>query len=262
VTTPTTIGEALLQARKRLSPTSSTAQLDAEVLLAHLLGTNRSSLLAHASDPVSSEQLSRFERLVESRTKGEPVAYLTGHKEFFGLDLLVTRDVLVPRPETESVVEACLEHLPQDEVSQVADIGTGSGAILVAVLANRSLARGYGVELSPEALEVARQNCVQNNVADRANLPYVSPDEAEPDVAKWEPRVAVFGGGQDGADTIRRFLGDAPRYLLPGGVVVMETAYSQGPLVAQLAKTAFPAAEIEVRKDLAGLDRIVVINTK
>ncbi len=153
---------------------------------------------------------------------------------------------------------------------------------MVAVLANRPLARGYGVEISPDALEVARQNCVRNAVADRAtlllgdlleplpgpvdliaaNLPYVSPDEAEPDVAKWEPRVAVFGGGEDGADTIRRFLSDAPRYLLPSGVVVMETAYSQGPLVAQLARAAFPAANVEVRKDLAGLDRIVVIRTK
>ncbi|MEA2574083.1 MAG: release factor glutamine methyltransferase [Chloroflexia bacterium] len=223
-----------------------------------------------------------FQELVERRTKGEPVAYITGHKEFYGLDLLITRDVLVPRPETESVVDACLDSLEAGAMSHVADIGTGSGAILIAILANSPFATGFGVEISPEALEVARQNCARHGVADRAtlllgdllkplpgkvnviaaNLPYVSPGEASPDVATWEPNVAVFGGDEDGTATIRRFLLMAPDYLLPGGTVVMETAYSQGKVVSGLARAAFPGATVEVRKDLAGYDRIVVVKTK
>ncbi|HEX8597837.1 MAG TPA: HemK/PrmC family methyltransferase [Chloroflexia bacterium] len=194
----------------------------------------------------------------------------------------MTRDVLVPRPETECVVEACLEQLPKAELSQLADIGTGSGAILVSVLVNRPSTRGFGTEISPDALEVARQNGIRHGVADRAtlllgdlleplpgrvnviaaNLPYVSPGEASPDVATWEPNVAVFGGGDDGTDTIRRFLKMAPDYLLPGGTVVMETAYSQGRIVSELARAAFPGASVEVRKDLAGYDRIVVVKTR
>lgn len=277
-----TIGEALLQARKRLSPNSSSPQLDAEVILSHLLGVGRASLLARTGEALDDDKASTFQDLVERRTKGEPVAYITRHKEFYGLDLVVTRDVLVPRPETESVVDACLENLEEGQVSQLADIGTGSGAILVAVLANRPQTRGFGTEISPDGLEVARQNCIRHGVSDRAtlllgdlleplpnpvnviaaNLPYVSPGEASPDVATWEPNVAVFGGGEDGTATIRRFLQMAPRYLLPGGTVVMETAYSQGRAVSELASAAFLGASVEVRKDLAGYDRIVVIKTK
>ncbi len=277
-----TLGEALLQARKRLSPNSSTPQLDAEVMLSHVLGIGRATLLARTGDRLDADRLRHFEELVERRTKGEPVAYITGHKEFYGLDLLITRDVLVPRPETESVVDVCLEVLEQSAVSQLADIGTGSGAILVAVLANRPRTRGFGVEISPEALEVARLNCTRHGVAARAtlllgdlleplpnrvnviaaNLPYVSPGEASPEVATWEPNVAVFGGGDDGTATIRRFLHMAPGYLLPGGTIVMETAYSQGGAVSELARAAFPGASVEVRKDLAGYDRIVVVKTR
>ncbi|MBF6611831.1 MAG: peptide chain release factor N(5)-glutamine methyltransferase [Chloroflexi bacterium] len=276
-----TIAEALGQGSKRLSFFSSTPRLDAEVLLAHLLQTGRASLLAHATDRLSEPQAVDFELLVERRTQGEPVAYLTGHKEFYGLDLYITPDVLVPRPETESVVDACLAASLDGESSQLADIGTGSGAIVVAVTKNRPLLRAYGVEISPQALEVARKNCELHGVSDRitlylghllqplpgkvdviaANLPYVSPGEASPEVATWEPKVAVFGGGEDGTALIQEFLAAAPDYLLPGGTVVMETAYSQGALVSSLAREAFPNAAVEVRKDLAGLNRIVVIKS-
>lgn len=277
-----TVGEALLQARKRLSPNSSTPQLDAEVMLSYVLGMERAALLARLNDSIATGEARTFNELVQRRTRGEPVAYITGHKEFYGLDLITTRDVLVPRPETESVVDACLEVLEERSLSQLADIGTGSGAILIAVLANRPQVAGYGTDISSAALEVARQNCVRHRVADRAtllhgdllgplpnrvnviaaNLPYVSPGEASPDVATWEPNVAVFGGGEDGMTTIRRFLQAAPNYLLPGGTVVMETAYSQGRAVSEMARTAFPGASVEVRKDLAGYDRIVVVKTR
>lgn len=251
------------------------------MLLAHTLGLGRSALLARSQDALREEDQSRFDALVERRSRGEPVAYLTGHKEFYGLDLLVTPGVLVPRPETESVVDACLEILPVDQPSTMADIGTGSGAIVVAVAAHRPMLRAIGTDISPQAIEVARQNCERHGVADRvslrvghlleplsepvsviaANLPYVPPGEASPEVATWEPQVAVFGGGVDGTALIREFLRDAARYLLDGGGIVMETAHSQGSIVSNLARAAFPRAQIEVRRDLAGYDRIVVIKT-
>jgi release factor glutamine methyltransferase len=251
------------------------------VLLAHLLGWDRAKLLAHGDDPISASLVAQFVELVERRTKGEPVAYLTGQREFYGLDLFVTPDVLVPRPETESVVEACLEVLAPGGEGTMADIGTGSGAIVVAVCKQRPNVRAYVTEISGAALDVARENARRHGVDGQitfyqgdllqplpgpvnvlaANLPYVPPGEAEPDVATWEPQVAVFGGGDDGTSLIRRFLADAPHYLLPRGRVVMETAYSQGGLVSGLAGAAFPDAAVTVRRDLAGYDRIVVVQT-
>jgi release factor glutamine methyltransferase len=279
--TAMTIDEALRSATRRLSPRSTTPRLDAELLLSHILSATRSVLLARPMQPITPIQQADYEILVTRRFEGEPVAYLTGHREFYGLDLLVTKDVLVPRPETESVVEACLEALPEGEISQLADIGTGSGAIVVAVTFHRLLARAYATDISASAIEIARANCERHGVADRvqlcvgnlleplpgpvnliaANLPYVSPGEAAPDVATWEPQIAVFGGGDDGTATIRDFLSHAPNYLLPGGTIVMETAYSQGKIVSELARQAFPGAHVEIRKDLAGYDRIVVIKT-
>jgi release factor glutamine methyltransferase len=276
-----TVVEALRWGKERLALHSSTPRLDAEVILSHLLSIDRAALLArpaHRLDPQAQED---YRHLIDRRKHGEPVAYITGHKEFYGLDLIVTKDVLVPRPETESLVEACLRALPEHKVASFADIGTGSGAILVAIAVHRPCIRAYGTDISPQAIEIARQNCERHAVADRvslyvgslltplpgpveviaANLPYVSPGEAEPDVATWEPQVAVFGGGHDGTDTIRDFLAHAPDYLLPGGTIVLETAHSQGNIVSNLARAAFPNAHVEIRKDLANYDRIVLINT-
>jgi release factor glutamine methyltransferase len=278
---PLTVDEALRLNAKRLSPYSSSARLDVEVLLAHVLRAGRASLLSRLADPVSDSDLALLESLVARRGRGEPVAYLTGHKEFYGLDLYVNEAVLVPRPETESIVSACLEALGDEEDSQLADIGTGSGAILVAVGVRNPLVGLVGTDISAPALQVANINCERHGLAGRArlfqghlleplegpvnviaaNLPYVAPGEASPEVATWEPRVAVFGGGEDGSALIREFLSVAPGYLLPGGTVVMETAHSQGRLVEQLAREAFPAARVEVRKDLSGYDRIVVVKT-
>jgi release factor glutamine methyltransferase len=242
---------------------------------------DRAALLARSEQPLSPDARAAFDLLLARRQSGEPIAYLTGHREFYGLDLVVTKDVLVPRPETESVVDLCLNILPLGEISQMADIGTGSGAIAVAVAVNRPLVQVYATDISAPAIDVARANCLRNGVQERvklfvgdlleplpkpvsliaANLPYVSPGEASPDVATWEPHEAVFGGGGDGTVLIRRFLEQAPRYLTPGGTIVMETAYSQGKIVSDLANRAFPGAHVEVRKDLAGYDRIVVIRT-
>lgn len=276
-----TIDEALRSATRHLALHSSTPRLDAELLLGHVFTLSRSALLARPDESVTPAQQHDYDSLIARRFAGEPVAYLTGHREFYGLELIITEDVLVPRPETESVVDACLEALPEGEISQLADIGTGSGAIVVAVALNRLLIQACATDISSGAIDVARRNCEKFGLSDRvnlfvgnlldplpgpvnviaANLPYVSPGEAEPDVATWEPQVAVFGGGDDGTALIREFLAKAPDYLLPGGTVIMETAYSQGKIVSDLARHAFPGAHIEIRKDLAGYDRIVVIQT-
>ncbi len=276
-----TIDEALRFAAKKLSAHSASPRLDGELLLGHLLQMNRAALLARPLYIVDGDTIMAYEALLARRKQGEPIAYITGHREFFGLNLFITKDVLVPRPETESVVEACLSYLPLDEMSQLADIGTGTGAIVVAVAVNRPPLRAFATDISTKAIEVAHENCERHHVQDRvtlfvgnlleplpgpvnviaANLPYVPPGEATPDVATWEPNVAVFGGGEDGTAVIREFLVSAPNYLLPGGAIVMETAHSQGAIVSQLARNAFPTASVEVRKDLAGYDRIVVIKT-
>src|SRR5688572_2355782 len=213
-----TVGDALQQATTRLSANSSSARLDAEVLLAHVLGCARTTLLANTQQALTPDQDRRVTDFIERRSHGEPVAYLTGHKEFYGLDLIITPDVLVPRPETESVVDACLAALGGLDNSQLADIGTGSGAIVVSVARHNPRVNASATDISPEAIKVAQRNCERHDVADRvtlyvgnllqplkgkfnviaANLPYVPPGEAASDVATWEPKVAVFGGGADG----------------------------------------------------------------
>ena len=276
-----TVDEALRDATTQLRLCTSTPRLDAEVLLAQVLGLSRTSLLAQFNRPLTDKEAASFSALAARRQRGEPVAYLTGRKEFYGLDLLITSDVLVPRPETESLVEVCLRLLPEAGMSYLADVGTGSGAIAFGVAANNPNVRVFATDTSPSALAVARENAARLGLADRitilegdlldpiphtvdviaANLPYVPPGEAEPDVATWEPRVAVFGGGYDGTETIMRFLAQAPAFLKPGGSVVMETAHSQGMIVAEAARAAFPGAAVEVMKDLAGYDRLVVVQT-
>ncbi|MEO5953898.1 MAG: peptide chain release factor N(5)-glutamine methyltransferase [Chloroflexia bacterium] len=277
-----TIAEALRWGKERLSLHSTTPRLDAEVMLTHLLSIDRAALLARFEQSLNLSTEDSYRLLVARREQGEPIAYITGHKEFYGLDLIITKDVLVPRPETESVVDICLAALPKDNLARFADIGIGSGAILVSVTVNRPNIRAYGTEISAAACAVAQQNCERHGISKSvqlfvgnlldpipepldviaANLPYVSPGEAEPDVATWEPQIAVFGGDEDGAATIRQFLDQAPRYILPGGTIVMEVAYSQGKSVSALAQVAFPTANIEVRKDLAGYDRIIIIKTQ
>ncbi|HET9495638.1 MAG TPA: peptide chain release factor N(5)-glutamine methyltransferase [Chloroflexia bacterium] len=279
--TTATVDEALRDAASLLRPRSSTPRLDAEVILAHVLNTTRASLLARFNDSLTDDVVPLYRALIDRRRHGEPVAYITGHREFYGLDLEITPDVLVPRPETESLVEVCLKLLPRGEISHLADVGTGSGAIALAVAAGNPTVRVYATEVSIAALAVARRNAARLNLHDRvtfldgdllapvphavdviaANLPYVPPGEAEPDVALWEPRDAVFGGGQDGTATILRFLTQAPEYLRPGGSVVMETAHSQGRAVSEAARKAFPGAVVDVKKDLSGYDRLVVVRT-
>jgi release factor glutamine methyltransferase len=277
---------------------SATPKLDASVVLAHVLGVPRAALLGFPEREMASTLAAHYAALIARRVTGEPVAYLTGHKEFMGLDLLVDARVLVPRPETELVVEAALAaltarlgELPEDneDVPEsaapvpdllAADVGTGSGAIAIALAAlEPRLGRIFASDCSPDALDVARHNGDRHSVNDRiswltgdllapvpvpvdlivANLPYVStaPGAAQPNVVAHEPHLALFSGA-DGLDHIRRLIAQAPAKLRPHGSILLEFGFDQGAAVRDLLAAAFPTAQIAIGQDYAGWDRFAV----
>ena len=256
-------------------------RLDAAILLAHALGMTRAQLHAHPRDRLSSVELARYRQLIERRAQREPVAYIIGHKEFYGLDLFVDDRVLIPRPETELLVEKAIEISQQRAV--IADIGTGSGAIAVSLAVHLPQTQIYATDASPEALQVAARNCRRHCVEDRvhllqghlleplpepvdlvvANLPYISQTELAqlpPEISIYEPREAL-DGGPDGLDCIRRLLAQAGERLKSGGVILLEIGASQGQAVVTLVERRFPAARAEIARDYAGLDRVVIVET-
>ena len=278
---------------------STTPNLDASVVLAHVLDVPRTVLMGYPEREITAEQHARYAALIARRMTGEPVAYLIGHKEFMGLDLLVDRRVLVPRPETELVVEAALAALterlgepldPEDDSAptsgpmvdvMAADIGTGSGAIAIALARLETrIGRIFGVDISPDALAVARHNGDRLHASDRiswlagdlldpvpvpvdliiANLPYVgdAPDAAQPNVVQHEPHLALFGAA-GGVGHIQRLIAQAPAKLRPQGLLVLEFGFDQGEAVRALLTAAFPAATITIGQDYAGWDRFAIV---
>ena len=254
--------------------------IDAQVLLAHALGVDRAWLLAHATDELSRARADAFFALAKRRREGEPVAYLTGRREFHGLDLAVTPAVLVPRPETETLVDAALERLPGDRPLRVVDLGTGSGAIALAIAHARPNARVIATDVSDDALAVARDNAKHlrlENVAFTlgswydalggdagpfdailANPPYVAdgdPHLGEGDL-RHEPSVALSPGG-DGLDALRIIVAGARSRLADGGWLGVEHGYDQSEAVRDLFAEAGLVA-IEARRDLAGIPRVVL----
>jgi len=281
----TTVGLALNSARERLDEAGCrSASLDAQVILAYVLGVDRSWLFAHHEYRLNSEQADAYTDLIARRMAHEPVAYLVGKREFYGLDFRVDRRVLIPRPETELLVDAVLDIASDlaDERVVVADVGTGSGAIALSVAYNCPHTHIYAIDLSDDALEVAHSNIAQ--IDDRgqvtlahgdlltplpervhiivANLPYISNDmypQLDADVRDFEPQLALEAG-PEGLDAIHRLLTQATHYLLPDGAVLLEIGYDQGGAVVELAKKIFPHARgISVRQDYHGHDRLVTI---
>jgi release factor glutamine methyltransferase len=252
------------------------------VLLAHALGRERSWLYAHPENLLSPHQLSLYQSLVSRRARREPVAYLTGHKEFFGLDFVVTPDVLIPRPETEHLVEWALQlAVAIPSPLTMADVGTGSGAIAVTLAVRLAQAVVVATDTSSAALAVTQRNAGCHGVAGRihcvqgdllapligrfhlivANPPYLSHADlaaAPPEVANWEPRAAL-DGGPDGLAVIRHLLAMASDRLHPNGALLVEIGASQGPEVFSLARRHFPQAKVEIARDYAGLDRLLVV---
>lgn len=276
--------EALAWARAQLDAAPGAEPLDAALLLAHVLDLPRAALLAHPETPLSAGQRARFAALVTRRAAGEPVAYLTGRHAFYDRDFLVTPDVLIPRPETEHLIEAALnwarERADRGAGLRVVDVGTGSGAIAVTLAAHLPDASLHAIDCSPAALEVARRNADRAGVAGRiafhqgdllrplleagermdliaANLPYIpSADLDTLDVARYEPRLAL-DGGPDGLDAIRRLLEQATDALAASGLALLEIGAGQGARAAALAENAFPGAAIAVLADYAGHDRLL-----
>jgi release factor glutamine methyltransferase len=285
-----TRGEALSLAGAWLREAGSeTPALDAQALLAHVTGAARATLLAYPERALTPEQAAAYAALVARRAAQEPVAYLTGRREFMGLDLHTDRRALIPRPETELLVEAALGEIrrrlsdPARPAPIAADIGTGSGAIAVALAAlEPRLAEVYAVDISAGALALAAENAAALGVAARviilagdlleplprpvdiilANLPYIAPDDASvaPSVHGYEPHMALYSP-ERGLAHIRRLLEQAPGRLLPGGALYLEFGYDQRVAVEALARQTFPAATLRVGADYAGWDRYIEIHT-
>lgn len=268
---PSTVRGAL--ARSGLVP------VDAHVLLAHVLGVDRAWLIAHATDPLPREKTDAFLALAERRRAGVPVAYLVGKREFRGLAFAVTPAVLVPRPETETLVDVALERLAGGRDARVLDLGTGSGAIALAIAHERARARVFATDVSPAALDIARGNAASLGLANvefhggnwyaalpedappfdliAANPPYVA--SGDPHLAlgdlPHEPAVALSPGG-DGLDALRVIVAGAPSRLKPGGTLVVEHGHDQADDVRALFEAA-GFVDIVSRRDLAGIPRVM-----
>lgn len=267
--------ELLAHATRRLIEISASPRLDAEILLAAALEQPRSYLHAWPERTPTLEQAARFAAWLDRRRAGEPVAYILGRREFWSLDLEVTPDTLIPRPETELLVELALARLPMDRPVTVADLGTGSGAIALVLAVERPMARIVAIDRSPAALVVARRNAQRleiRNVEFRegdwcapldnerfdlivANPPYVA--AADPrwrqGELRFEPPAALVAG-DDGLSALRAIVAQAPNHLKPGGWVLLEHGYDQGEAVpALLRERGFDA--VSDHRDVAGLSR-------
>ena len=271
-----TVANLLARAREILGPSLSSARLDAEVLLAHVLDTTRSRLHGWPEDPVTVEQARRYQQLIARRAHGEPVAYLTGVREFWSLTLEVSPHTLIPRPETETLVEAALGFIDENEAVTVADLGTGSGAVATAIASERPACQVIAGDACPRALAVAARNVRRHALANIrlrqghwcevldgrrcavivCNPPYVA--SADPHLEqgdlRFEPRRALCAG-RDGLDAIRQVIASAAAHLLPGGALVLEHGHDQGSAVRELFRQ-HGYGNLRAYRDLAGNDRV------
>ncbi len=273
---PATIAGVLEAAVEQLSSASSTARLDAELLLAACLGRPRSFLIAHGGEALSPGTCERFSRSVERRTRGEPVAYIVGRREFWSLEIEVNAHVLVPRPETERLVEFALEVLPPREGAKVLDLGTGSGAVALAIAHERPAARIIATDVSPEAITLACRNAERLELGNVSflvgdwyepvgamhfdlivsNPPYVAANDAALASAELraEPRGALVPGA-NGLEAIECIVAPVQEHLCPGGWLVIEHGANQATVVAALLSKV-GLSNIRTLQDLAGHDRV------
>lgn len=254
------------------------SRLDAEVLLSHVLNKERIYLYVHFDEPLEASELAAYKAAIKRRVLHEPVAYITGKKEFMGLPFKVSNKVLIPRPDTEILVQSVLEHLPEDKV-RIADIGTGSGAIVLSLLAYRNNIFADTVDISAEALAVAKENAEDFGVSDRvvflegdlfeplkesyvaivSNPPYIPKADMltlAADVKDYEPEAALFGG-EDGLDYYRRLASNVRSYLDNGGFIAVEVGIGEAGAVKDLF-TAAGLVRPEIIRDYAGIERVVL----
>jgi release factor glutamine methyltransferase len=271
--------QALNHARRALRDRNiEDAPLEGEILLKHVLGTDRASLFSHYELELTPRQEDNFLKVLARRLRGEPTPYITGHREFYGLDFFIDRHVLIPRPETELLVEKAIALVGKKPIRKIADIGTGSGAIAVSLAVNLPEVIVYATDISARALKVASRNCLKHRVVDRvillrgdmlepltekvdlivANLPYVRSGDVQ-GVLTFEP-VSALDGGADGFDTIRLFCRQAGKHLTRGGSLLMEIGQGQAADTAALLMKEFPGAIMESYRDLAGIERVVEVS--
>jgi release factor glutamine methyltransferase len=253
------------------------ARLEARVLLSHALGVDHAWLIGHDRDIPTSAQQDRIAVLLHRRVEGEPVAYILGEREFYGRRFKVTPDVLIPRPETELLVDAALERLPQDRPARILDLGTGSGCIAISLALERPDCQVTAVDVSPAALAVAAKNAIELRAQIHfklsnwfsalpalqydlivSNPPYIEQDDAhlrQGDLP-WEPAHAL-ASGNDGLDAVRLIAADSPRFLLPGGALLLEHGWQQSEAVQSLLRQA-GYRYTPPRLDLSGVRRIVI----
>lgn len=274
------IGEALAQARRTLRDSAiEDASLEGEVLLRHALGIDRARLFSSLEEEISQHQAADLGRALERRRAGEPAAYITGHREFFGLDFIIDRDVLIPRPETEMLVEKAIELARKHKYSTIADIGTGSGVIAVSLAVNLPGVTVYATDVSPQAVKIAGKNARLNGVDGRivflqgdlleplpgsidliiANLPYVRASDLTPPCALSQEPALALDGGNDGLDIIRTLCSRAPAKLEGEGCLLMEVGQGQAQQVVAMLRKELPEADIKVFRDLAGIPRVVAL---
>jgi len=265
---------------------SETPRLDSEILLAHARGCTRIEIYTHFDDIPTEAQRSTMRELVSRRAQHEPVAYLVGHREFFGLDFRVTSDVLVPRPETETLVVEALERAEPFENPRILDIGTGSGCLAVSIAVNHSNASITATDVSEQALSIARENAQAHGVIDRmrllkgdlfgplessdqfelivSNPPYIADgerDQLPADVSLHEPHVALFAGA-DGLDVIRRLIERAPKHLVDRGHLLLEISPEQAGAVGECLSASASFADIKTIKDLSDHARVLAARRK
>ena len=280
-----TIQDALLDAIRALGATLRgayhEARLQAELLLAHALGVSRAGALARLDDVMSPDIAARYAANVARRAQHEPLAYILGHQEFCGLDFVVDRRVLIPRHETETLVELALNRVRKIASPVIVDVGTGSGAIALTLAHRLPHARIIAIDVSLDALAVARMNAARLNLDTRveflegdllaqfigsfniliANLPYIPSqrfDQLPREVRAFEPRLALDGGA-DGLGVMRRLLAQIESHAARGAVVLLEISEEQGDAAVKLSRVLLPRAIIELHRDLEGLDRVVEI---
>ena len=257
------------------------AGIDAEVLIRHVLGWDRAKYLASRHEPLPSTASFPFEAALAERERRVPVAYITGHREFWGLDFDISPAVLIPRPESELIVEAALTFLSDAEARlRIADVGTGSGCLAVSLAYERPQATLLATDVSEDAIAIARRNAERHGVSGRirfartsfltdiqgpfdlivANPPYVPRSHQatlSPDVRDHEPAVALFGRGEDGLDDVRELLGQSATRLAPSGRVMMEFGYGQGDAVRAGAERA-GLDIVDILRDLQGHERTLI----
>jgi release factor glutamine methyltransferase len=285
-----TIADALREASARLRVAGlAEPRREAGTLLAHALGRDQAFLITHADEVLTAAQASDFRARVGRRAAGEPFQYIAGRQEFYGLEFEVSPDVLIPRPETELLVEKALELLKGSGAPLLCDVGTGSGCVAVALLHEREDARGLALDVSDAALAVAARNAARHGVGGRlrllvsdcldalragehrglrfdlvaSNPPYIAESDIEGlqrEVREHEPRVALTPGG-DGLDVIRRLVAEAPEFLKAGGHLLLEIGFDQHERVAALIDPAVWTL-LDIHRDLQGIPRTVALRLK